>query len=198
VYLAGVWSCALRETKKLWTPQRTWVAFASPVITVPIRGLVSDWNMHELLTTAWITVLVVAGGWVATFLFDLVRAPALLHKQQQRTIEEQARSIRELEKRTSRAAPSMREQANRRKVADAIAGASHAEKEFLKYILDQEEIEATASTSVFSRELLENCLQRWEGTLIQRHWERHQNVFSIIRGLTDALSHVLYESENDH
>ncbi len=91
-YLRLVCSRALRETKKLWTPQRMWVAFLSPVVTVPIRGLFYGWTMKDLGFTAVVTLLVVCILWGLTFLFDCFRAPALIYREQRMTIQEIPRS----------------------------------------------------------------------------------------------------------
>jgi len=57
VYFTEICLCALKETTRIWTPQRTWIAFASPVVTVPIRGIFYTWSMHDLFVTACITEL---------------------------------------------------------------------------------------------------------------------------------------------
>jgi hypothetical protein len=89
VYLAEICSCALKSTTKVWTRQWLLVAFASPVLTVPIRGLFSgSWQMNDLVITACITVLVVAALWVATFLFNLAFAPAELDRKRLQRIHE--------------------------------------------------------------------------------------------------------------
>lgn len=86
-YVRLLYSHALGETKKHWTPQKMWAAFASPVVTVPIRGLFYGWTMKDLGFTAAITIFVVAVAWGLTFLFELTRAPALIHNQQQIAIQ---------------------------------------------------------------------------------------------------------------
>lgn len=200
MYFRLVCSRALKETRKLWTPQRTWVAFASPVVTVPIRGLVSGWSMHDLLTTAWITVLVVAALWTLTFLFDFIRSPALLHRQQQTTIEDQARSIQDLETRASGPVLSPQEEAKRQRVRNFIAGVPKAEMEVLQYILNSgDEIYSGTLYDAFGqsqRDLVASSLQRWEHKLVQRRIEHGtmKTYWFIVPGLRDALTHVLYEA----
>ena len=80
-YIRLVHRRALQETNRLWTSQRLWVAFASPIVTVPVRGLFFGWTAGHLGLTAVVTLVVVAALWVLTFLFDLLRAPGLLHRE---------------------------------------------------------------------------------------------------------------------
>jgi hypothetical protein len=62
------------------------VDFASPVITVPLRGLFYGWTEKDLLFTGAATILAVAALWTLTFLLEFIRAPALIHKDQQASV----------------------------------------------------------------------------------------------------------------
>jgi hypothetical protein len=48
---------------------------------VPVRGLFFDWKARDLALTAAVTVVVVAALCALTFLFDLFRAPGILHRE---------------------------------------------------------------------------------------------------------------------
>ena len=97
MYLKLVCSRAFRETKALWTPQRTMIAVTSPVLTAILRGIASSWNWHDITVTAWLTAIAVAILWGITFLYEFVRAPALLYRAQQVQTGEQENTTRRLQ-----------------------------------------------------------------------------------------------------
>ena len=94
-YLKLVRRRALQETKKLWTAQRLWVAVASPIVTVPVRGFFSGWTARDLGLTAAVTVVVVAALWGMRFLFDLFRAPGILHRERSTEAEAKLQRVEE-------------------------------------------------------------------------------------------------------
>src|ERR1039457_6377700 len=82
-YLRLVLSRAARETTRVWPAHRMWIAFALPIVTVPLRGFFYGWTLKDVGFTAAVTLLAVAVLWGLTFLVELVRAPALIHNERQ-------------------------------------------------------------------------------------------------------------------
>lgn len=197
MYVGEVCRRAAQESRKYWTPQRTWIAFASPVVTVPVRGaFTGQWTMHDLLTTAGITVVVVAALWGLTFLFNCLRSPALLHSEQQATITELAHR---LEQATAEPIVSAHELENRITVRRMITGASANELAVLRYLLQHADVEVpvpvlyqalpdSAPTAITSSRTM------WRHQLIRERVElgTNETFLSIISGYRDALRHVLY------
>ena len=83
----------------------------------------------------------------------------------------------------------------RRRVQTLIANATAEEIEFLKFILDREEIPYEHGYHDRSREAVDNSIAKWRHKLIDVRIEHGRNAtfWSIVPGLKDALVYVLYE-----
>ena len=194
-YLRLICSRAFRETRKHWTPQKMWIAFASPIVTVPSRGIFYGWTAKDLWFTVGITLLVVAAMWAATFLFNLIRSPALIHNEQQIAIATQSNTIERLESAARVPALSTRQQASLDFVQELLQGApDEAERRILNCILDHGEIEAyQLEKTVKDRDAIARSLEKWLHKLISERVEPATNrtSYSIIPGHKTALELAL-------
>lgn len=89
------------------------------------------------------------------------------------------------------------EQAKRDRVCANISGASAGELDVLKYLLDHDEIESSQlHRSVADRDTVSRALEKWVRVFIRERVEHGTNItyFSIIPGMRDALTYVLYNS----
>jgi len=129
-------------------------------------------------------------SWMGTFLINLVRAPALLHRERDLIISGLRNSVQ--------AEVSVQEERKRQIVRDGLAKFNDAEKPVFQFIHDNGEISAKtlAQTQKFGVNLY-RVLERGErSNLLKKRVQEGQLLYSVNLELKSALGFVL--NENAH
>jgi hypothetical protein len=94
LYSRLVCSRAFNETKLFWNVHRVWAYLSVPasalILRVILRGVAQLSGGQEVAEFVVFGFIV---SWVGTYLINIIRAPGLLHKECQTTIDSQAKEI---------------------------------------------------------------------------------------------------------
>jgi hypothetical protein len=191
-YFRLVFSRALAETKIFWNIHRIWVALSVPISGILLRFFVSGWNPVK----GWLEVVEFAVfgfifSWIGTLLINLVRAPALLHREQDLIIGGLRNS--------AQPEVSAQEQRKRQIVREAFAKFDDSDKRGFQFIYDNGEIsiKALAQAQKFGRNIHEVLDRAERLNLLKKQSREGHTMYSVNPDLRSAIGFVLAEETID-
>jgi hypothetical protein len=190
-YFRLVCSRALAETKIFWNIHKIWVSLSVPISGLLLRFLVNGRNpVNGWLEVVEFTIFGFIFSWIGTFLINLVRTPALLHREQDLIIGGFRNS--------AQTEDSAQEERKRQNVREILAKFNDADKRVFQFIHDNGEIspKALARTQKFERTLLQVLDRGVRSNLLKKKVQEGQTLYSVNPELKSALGFVL--NENAH